>query len=221
MQATANGGKIAIDGLTKSSKAAELGMNLLATALNVGLTFVLTEAIQLVYQFVTAQKQLQKAAAETGSAFAEKAKDIDEYKTKIAELQKTINDSSSSYQESYNAREQLLTIQDEIIAKYGKEKGAVDAVTEAINGNISALDEFTQKSWKETVNDFDAGKDEGFLQKNVVDPILNLGHNGSNSQRVYDSLENATVTFHMTPALDKNKTVDKIPAALFYIYNDI
>lgn len=82
LQATANGGKIAIDGLTKSSKAAKLGMNLLSTAINVGITFVVAEAIQLVYQFVTAQKQLQKAAAETGSTFAEKAKDIDRYNKK-------------------------------------------------------------------------------------------------------------------------------------------
>ena len=58
------------------AKAAQLGMNLLSTAINLGITFVVAEAIQFVYQFITAQKQLQKAAAETGSAFAEKAKDI-------------------------------------------------------------------------------------------------------------------------------------------------
>ena len=80
--AAANGGKVAIDGLTKSSKAAQLGMNLLSTAINIGITFVVAEAIQFVYQFITAQKQLQKAAAETGSAFAEKAKDIDRYNKK-------------------------------------------------------------------------------------------------------------------------------------------
>ena len=68
--------------LEKSSKSAQLGMNLLATAINVGITFVVAEAIQLVYQFATAQKQLQKAAAETGSTFAEKAKDIDIYNKK-------------------------------------------------------------------------------------------------------------------------------------------
>lgn len=64
------------------AKAAKIGMNLLSTAINIGITFVVAEAIQLVYQFVTAQKQLQKAAAETGSAFAEKAKDIDRYNKK-------------------------------------------------------------------------------------------------------------------------------------------
>ena len=85
-------GTESLNNMTKASKAAELGMKALSIAGNMALMFVLTEAIQLVYQFVTAQKQLQKAAAETGSAFAEKAKDIDEYKTKIAELQKTIND---------------------------------------------------------------------------------------------------------------------------------
>lgn len=200
------------------AKAAQLGMNLLATAINIGITFVLVEAIQLVYQFVTAQKQLQKVASETGSAFAEKAKDIDEYKTKIAELQKTINDSSSSYQESYNAREQLLTIQDEIIEKYGKEKGAVDAVTEAIKGNITALDEFTQKSWQETVNDFDAGKGKNFLQRKIIDPILNLSHDGNNSQRLYDSLENAVVTFKVVSNTNK-ETQEKFDNLLKDTFN--
>lgn len=65
------------------AKAAQLGMNLLSTAINIGITFVVAEAIQLVYQFVTAQKQLQKAAAETDSTFAEKAKDIDKYKKSL------------------------------------------------------------------------------------------------------------------------------------------
>lgn len=64
---------------TLSAKLSAIGMNLLSTALNVGLTFAITTAMQLIYQFVTAQKQLQKAAAETGSTFAEKAKDIDKH----------------------------------------------------------------------------------------------------------------------------------------------
>ena len=211
-------GTESLNNMTKASKAAELGMKALSIAGNMALMFVLTEAIQLVYQFVTAQKQLQKAAAETGSAFAEKAKDIDEYKTKIAELQKTINDSSSSYQESYNAREQLLTIQDEIIEKYGKEKGAVDAVTEAIKGNITALDEFTQKSWQETVNDFDAGKGKNFLQRKIINPILNLSHDGNNSQRLYDSLENAVVTFKVVSNTNK-ETQEKFDNLLKDTFN--
>ena len=65
-----------------SAKLSAIGMNLLSTAINIGITFVVAEAIQFVYQFITAQKQLQKAAAETGSAFAEKAKDIDRYNKK-------------------------------------------------------------------------------------------------------------------------------------------
>lgn len=73
------GFKASIGSLSLSAKLSAIGMNLLSTALNVSLTFAVTTAIQLVYQFVTAQKQLQKAAAETGSAFAEKAKDIDKH----------------------------------------------------------------------------------------------------------------------------------------------
>lgn len=49
------------------------------------------------------------------------ADNIDSYKTKIESLRETMSDSSSSIEDVTNARQELLSIQDEIIAKYGAE----------------------------------------------------------------------------------------------------
>lgn len=140
LQENANGGKIAIDGLTKSSKAAELGMRALAVAGNMVLIYIVSSLISGIYKLATYQQTLADSASETGSKLKESAENIADYKTKIEELQNTINDSSSSYADVTQARKDLMTIQDEMIDKYGDEKGAIDNITDAIKGQTDELD---------------------------------------------------------------------------------
>lgn len=138
--ANANGGTIALDSLTTSSKAAAIGMRALSTALNVGIAFAISAAISGIYKLVTYQQTLADSASEVGSKLKESADNIADYKTKIKELQNTINDSSSSYADVTQTRKDLMTIQDEMIDKYGDEKGAIDNITDAIKGQVDELD---------------------------------------------------------------------------------
>lgn len=107
-----------------------------------------------IYATIKANDELRKSAKELGKTFASAEKDIDEYKDKIESLYETINDENSSYEDSKTAREQLLTIQDELIEKYGSEANAINDITEAINGEIDALDRLTDRQWTETINEF-------------------------------------------------------------------
>ena len=136
--ASANGGTIALDSLTTSSKAAVIGMRALSTVLNVGITLAVTAVISGIYKLATYQKTLADSASEAGSKLKESADNIADYKTKIEELQSTINDSSSSYADVTQARKDLMSIQDEMIDKYGDEKGAIDNITDAIKGQTDA-----------------------------------------------------------------------------------
>lgn len=195
--AAANGNKVALDGLTKSSKAAELGMKALAMAGNMLLIYALTSAVDIIYKCATASDRLAESAAQMGSEFASTKSDISDYKTKIEELYQTINDDTSSYEDTYNARQELLKIQDEMIDKFGDEADAVKLVTDAINGQTDSLDTLTQDKWQETVNAFNSDRGKGWTEK-VADAFANIGHS-NNFQRMIDEMEDTEVTFHMIP----------------------
>ena len=195
--AAANGNKVALDGLTKSSKAAELGMKALAMAGNMLLIYALTSAVDIIYKCATASDRLAESAAQMGSEFASTKSDISDYKTKIEELYQTINDDTSSYEDTYNARQELLKIQDEMIDKFGDEADAVKLVTDAINGQTDSLDTLTQDKWQETVNAFNSDRGKGWTEK-VADVFANIGHD-NNFQRMIDEMEDTEVTFHMIP----------------------
>lgn len=195
--AAANGNKVALDGLTKSSKAAELGMKALAMAGNMLLIYALTSAVDIIYKCATASDRLAESAAQMGSEFASTKSDISDYKTKIEELYQIINDDTSSYEDTYNARQELLKIQDEMIDKFGDEADAVKLVTDAINGQTDSLDTLTQDKWQETVNAFNSDSGKGWTEK-VADVFANIGHD-NNFQRMIDEMENTKVTFHMIP----------------------
>ena len=196
--AAANGNKVALDGLTKSSKAAELGMKALAMAGNMLLIYALTSAVDIIYKCATASDRLAESASQMGSEFASTKSDISDYKTKIEELYQTINDDTSSYEDTYNARQELLKIQDEMIDKFGDEADAVKFVTDAINGQTDSLDTLTQDKWQETVNAFNSDRGKGWTEK-VADVFANIGHDNNNFQRMIDEMENTKVTFHMIP----------------------
>lgn len=154
LQANANGGKIAIDGLTKASKAAELGMKALSVAANMALVFIVSELISGIYQFAQASKDIANSAQEIGSKFKDTEKDISSYKKKVEELQGIINDSSSSIDDVAKAREELMTIQDELIEKYGTEEASIKNITDAVNGQAKAWENLTRQQWIDAKNDF-------------------------------------------------------------------
>lgn len=163
----ANGGTIALDSLTTSSKAAAIGMQALSTVLNVGIAFAISVAISGIYKLATYQQTLADSASEAGLKLKESADNIADYKTKIEELQNTINDSSSSYVDVTQARKDLMTIQDEMIDKYGDEKGAIDNITDAIKGQVNELDKLKATDYNSIINDFNTFKDKSLGDKAV------------------------------------------------------
>jgi len=60
---------------------------------------------------------------------------IEEYKDKITELKDALADETPSEEDAYNARKQLIEIQDEVVAKYGLQKDSIDLV----NGSLHIL----------------------------------------------------------------------------------
>lgn len=157
-----------LDKLTKSSKAAELAMKGLALAGNIFVSLVISKVISTVYEMSQASDTVGKAAKEAADEFSSASSDIESYKKQVEDLYSTINNSSSSIEDVTNARKQLLSIQDEMISKFGSEKEVIDLVTqavgvqtEAIGGQTKAFEELSRKKWLETLNDFNKSQNFG------------------------------------------------------------
>ena len=154
------GFKQSLDKSTLSVGAAELGMKALAIASNFVLMAGISALISGFIQFLQVSDKVANKAKECGESFKQEADSIEQYKQKIAELQQTANSQTASVEEVTTARKNLLSVQDEMIEKFGSEKETIDIVTEAINGQADALDKLTSKTWQEKLNDFntEAGK---------------------------------------------------------------
>lgn len=159
--AAADGGKIAIDGLTKASKAAELGMRGLALAGNMLASFLVSSFISLLINVANASDEIADSAAQIGNSFKETTSDLDDYKTKVDELRNTIDDSSSSIADVQNARKELMSIQDDLIEKYGTEESVVKSITDTVNGEANAWDQLKKKKWTESRNEFNNTSKDG------------------------------------------------------------
>lgn len=186
---------------TLSAKAGSAAFSALATAGNMLVSWGISEAINLIYSCATASDRLLERAAELGSQFSSTKSDINGYKTEIDNLYKIINDNSSSYEDTYNARQELLSMQDEMIKKFGSEAEAAKLVTDAINGQTGTLDSLTEREWQETKNAFKSGSGKGWIEK-AGDSWSNFWSGSTdNFDRMKKEMENGEVTFFIDPML--------------------
>lgn len=206
---------------TVSAKAAEIGLKALSIAGNMLLMWGISEVIKLIGDCATASNRLKESAEELGSAFSSTKSDIDSYKTKIEELYKVIDSNSSSYEDTYNARQELLTIQNEMIEKFGDEAEAVGLVTQAINGQTQALGTLTKNQWEETVSSFNYNPDESWTKK-VANTWANIWSGSSNNfERMQKEMENTDVEFTIPLSFTTDESSAKFISQLEDIYGDV
>jgi hypothetical protein len=160
----ANNGKLTTEGFNRSignlslgAKAASVATKGLTLAGNVLVSFLISQAIEGCIKLYRLSKDVAASANEVGSAFLSEKGSIESYKKQIAELYDTINDSSSSFEDVTNAREKLMDVQNELIDNFGTERSTIEYVTDAINGQVNALDKLSASKWQESENDFNKG----------------------------------------------------------------
>ncbi len=168
----------AIKATTISARAGQVALKGFSLALNaiayIGITTVISSVINLISEMINSTKDLQKAVEEWGIELTETVSSINDYKTKIQELQTVMNDNSSSYEEVSQARIDLMAIQDELIEKFGTEKETIEIITTAINEQSEALDELSKKTYYEAKNNFkDKSAGQAFIDYLESDNISN------------------------------------------------
>jgi len=143
---------------TLAFKAASIAKRIFATIGNMAAMLALSKAIgaviETIGELVNSEENLRQSASDLGFELSNNSSDIEGYKKKIEELKAVINDSSSSFGEVSQARVDLMAIQDELIEKFGTEKGVIENITAAINDQTDALDGLSKKSYFKAKNEF-------------------------------------------------------------------
>lgn len=198
-----------------------LGSAAVNLAVGLGVTAALEWVIYLIQQATTATKRAKQAADEMNTAFKESSQEITDYKTRVEELNNTINNSLTPYKDVKEARKELLSLQKEMIEKYGAEEENINLVTQAIKGQSEAYEELAQKEWEKTkkkfnkkegvtdrVNGFFSGED--YFTRTIDDNkrysyvSTPVGKNGDSAAESYEEIKKLLSYFDNVEIDDKN-----------------
>lgn len=135
------------------------------------------------------QKQLESAAAASQAAEELQAEfdTLDEQVEKMTELQNSIRYGNLSIEEAADARIELMGIQDEIIAKYGVERDAIDGVTASFRDQALAIKQAAALDWLAS-NDEDYRRAREYMTEDIT---RNLLLSGNTSQQVANAVVDA------------------------------
>ena len=145
-------GEKSIDGFIKYTQTLKfslesLGKQLFALGAQFAVTFAATAVIEFFVKLGNAADESRQKIALVSKDISDSGKDLDSYKSQISILQDKLSDQNLSYSESKDIREQLLSIQDELINKYGKESESIALITTAVRDNVDALEELRAKQF--------------------------------------------------------------------------
>lgn len=110
---------------------------------------------------------------EMGQALDNTANSIDSYKSKITDLKDSIDSGTLSEQEAYQARKDLLEIQDELIQKYPEEASGIDLLNGSLETQLDLLNGITE------------AKARAYLSEN--NDIIQKSYEEMTKQRTYKS----------------------------------
>lgn len=199
---TANKGTAASEvEVGNAAQAASLKVRLLTSALTFGLSLGIGYAIQWIAKLIDSLHTSEKEAAEAArnavkdsQNLTKEFKSLEEYKDQIRKLRESLDSNNLSQAEAYDARQKLLTIQDELISKFGLEKEGINLVTGAIEEQIDVIDEYDKKNAREWLNN---------NQKSINEAIKFF--NSISAGRVLDG--NSTIT-NWAPTENVKKMVE-------------
>ena len=97
-------------------------------------------AVSAIYTAVKQTQEMQhQQALDAGEAYEDTIKSLDEYGDRIVELKQKLADNNTSEAEAYEAKKQLLDIQNQLTEAYGKSAEAVNLLNESETQSLEKL----------------------------------------------------------------------------------
>ena len=165
-----------------ASAAAHAAWNVVLSA---GLSLLASFVVSGMLKLINSEKEAAEAAKEAtkdAQKLSEEFSSLEDYKKQIKELRKSLDSNNLSQSEAYDARQKLLTIQDELISKFGLEKEGINLVTGAIEEQIDVIDEYDKKNAREWLNNNQKSINEAikFFNSTTVGRVLDGSSNITN-----------------------------------------
>lgn len=198
------------NGLMKSTTSAKNAFSGLWTLIKANpvavVSTVATAGFMMWQKYNDTINEIKDSAKELSESVKTSQSEISDYKSKVEELQKTISDSSSSYADVTEARKQLITIQNEMIDKYGTEKSSIKAITDAINGETDAWERLTDKQWESSKVDFNS---TGGIIKEISNALNGYKDNIDRMKKEYGNYSQ-TISFGDITGADNRKQAEEL-----------
>ncbi|MFQ8982633.1 MAG: phage tail tape measure protein [Evtepia sp.] len=185
---TLNGGEATMSGFTSyvkksgdgiqqmgiKAKAAAVGMNALKVAMNtmlIGLvTFAISSLISKIAELAQASEKAREEAASSAQELNESNEQMTSYKSRIEELRTALNSGTLTQAETVQKRQELLSIQEEIVSEYGREAEGINLVTDNYDVLIEKLNALQEARWRA----WEAENTESGAIQDVVDKFTNV-----------------------------------------------
>ena len=140
--------KGAATALTGTASAATI-----ATGAITAVVAVIGIAIAIYQNYKQKVEEARQAAEDAANSHNELAASMDEYKTKIISLREELDKGNLSEEEAYNKRKELISIQEDLIEKFGEEAKGLQLVTGEINNQIDAINNLSKANWNDYKQD--------------------------------------------------------------------
>lgn len=131
------------------AKAATIGLNIVTSLLNAGLTMLISLGVSAVFntisESITAAKNRMDEANSSINELSDSLKTIDDYKEKTTKLREELDKGGLSLSDVTDKRKELYDIQKDLIDKYGDEARGIDVVTTSVEKQAEAYDELNTK----------------------------------------------------------------------------
>ena len=161
-----DGTKESLDGIVNSTfNFKSIGKALVDSLVNAGIAAFVSFVIAGITKLITAAKEAREEAASLSNEYKSEASSIEEYESRLNELRAVTDDVNSSQEDAYNARREIIAIQDEIINKYKLEAGAIDLLNGSLNDNIALLNEQAAKEYLSELGPNQKKKVEDYFTK--------------------------------------------------------
>lgn len=158
---------------TVASKAAAVGMNLLATAGNMIAFMAISKGIEVLVnaidEYIHAAEIAREKSSDLTDSWVEENSSIDDSISKYKELRKKMQDTSLTASEVKDVKEELLVVQQDLIDKYGQEAFGIDLVNGKYDEQIAKLKELSKQKAQDYVaeNYSNIKEDEKYVNEKV------------------------------------------------------
>lgn len=211
--AAANGGKIAIDGLTKSSKAAELGMKALSMAGNMIAAWAIGEVISLVVTGIDNLVHASEHTEENAKEFTDGLSELNKTQNSNIETISSLNDEYKKLSSGVNSLGENVSLTTDQYNRYHEITNQVaelmpnlvqgwDAQGNAIlkvKGNLADLnEEYKKKAQNDAIKEYNSNKDgyddigTTFDTKSVASNYFDYSYSGTSKMYNFSTKNGST-----------------------------